>query len=327
MVLSIKTRNGLESIMSRQDANALVDEVDKIDELSTAELEFLDGVTAGTAAGDKAVVLDSSRDIATIRNITSDGTMTFSGSALSEHISITGSATSAQIKVAGTAILASGEQAIYVNCAAETVATNGIWITLKSTVTSGDLSGVRSKVTSNSASGGANPRAFYGQAIVGASKFAGVVEGLLGVADLSAGTTDSDHICGVRGHVSSGAALTCNTTLYGVHGRVQTRGDETVSGTDECVCAENEAALGNGRQMNAYFKAISTNMGGGTKGAAYLLDGGTDTDLLATAVLRVPNDSVTGWDTATGVGDTEAGALKVVVGTSARYIQLWSDTP
>ena len=45
---------------------------------STAtELNLLDGVTAGTAAASKAVVLDSNKDIGTIRNITSNGTIQF----------------------------------------------------------------------------------------------------------------------------------------------------------------------------------------------------------------------------------------------------------
>jgi len=45
-------------------------------ELTEAELEMLDGITAGTAAASKAVVLDSSKDIATIRNLTIDGVFT-----------------------------------------------------------------------------------------------------------------------------------------------------------------------------------------------------------------------------------------------------------
>jgi hypothetical protein len=43
-------------------------------ELTEAELEFLDGITAGTAAASKALVLDGSKDIGTIRNLTIDGT-------------------------------------------------------------------------------------------------------------------------------------------------------------------------------------------------------------------------------------------------------------
>jgi len=44
--------------------------------LIEAELEMLDGITAGTAAASKALVLDSSKDIGTIRNLTIDGVFT-----------------------------------------------------------------------------------------------------------------------------------------------------------------------------------------------------------------------------------------------------------
>ncbi|NWJ44045.1 hypothetical protein HX837_07595, partial [Marine Group I thaumarchaeote] len=43
-------------------------------ELTEAELEFLDGITAGTVAASKAVVVDSNKDIGTFRNVTIDGT-------------------------------------------------------------------------------------------------------------------------------------------------------------------------------------------------------------------------------------------------------------
>ena len=42
--------------------------------ISTAEIGVLDSVTAGTAAASKALVLDSNKDIGTIRNLTIDGT-------------------------------------------------------------------------------------------------------------------------------------------------------------------------------------------------------------------------------------------------------------
>jgi hypothetical protein len=44
--------------------------------LTEAELEFLDGITAGTAAASKVLVLDSDKDIGTIRNLTIDGVFT-----------------------------------------------------------------------------------------------------------------------------------------------------------------------------------------------------------------------------------------------------------
>ena len=45
--------------------------------LTEAELEMLDGITAGTAAASKAVVLSADKDIATVRNVTSNGTGQF----------------------------------------------------------------------------------------------------------------------------------------------------------------------------------------------------------------------------------------------------------
>ncbi len=48
-------------------------------EITEAELETIDGITAGTAAASKAVVLDANRDIGTVRNLTSDGTVTAAG--------------------------------------------------------------------------------------------------------------------------------------------------------------------------------------------------------------------------------------------------------
>ena len=46
--------------------SAVIDETD---------LEKIDGITNGTAAGSKAVVLDANKDIATLRNVTLDGTL------------------------------------------------------------------------------------------------------------------------------------------------------------------------------------------------------------------------------------------------------------
>ena len=42
-------------------------------ELAEAELEMLDGITAGTVAASKAVVVDSNKDIGSFRNITLTG--------------------------------------------------------------------------------------------------------------------------------------------------------------------------------------------------------------------------------------------------------------
>jgi len=52
--------------------------------LSSTELGWLDGVTAGTAAASKAVVLDASKDIATVRNFTISGNFVSGTTTISE---------------------------------------------------------------------------------------------------------------------------------------------------------------------------------------------------------------------------------------------------
>ena len=52
--------------------------------INEAELETIDGITAGTAAASKAVVLDSSRNIATIGSITLDGSLIIGSASMSE---------------------------------------------------------------------------------------------------------------------------------------------------------------------------------------------------------------------------------------------------
>ena len=47
--------------------------------ITEAELETIDGITPGTAGANKALVLDASRDIGTVRDFTSDGTVTAAG--------------------------------------------------------------------------------------------------------------------------------------------------------------------------------------------------------------------------------------------------------
>jgi hypothetical protein len=141
------------------------------------------------------------------------------------------------------------------------------------------------------------------------------------------GTNTIGTVRGLLVNLDSAAAVTISTQQTVAHFRIHTRGDETMSGTDELIRLENEAVGGNGRQMDSFIRCMETNMSGGTKSAAYLIDAGVGTNLLATAVLRLPDDEVTAWDDATGSGDTEAGAIKVVIGTSTRYILLYSDAP
>lgn len=215
-----------------------------------------------------------------LKFVTSDGTEKITVSkklelsaSLARHIEITGAATSAQLYIGGSAILANGEQAIYVNCPSETVATNAIWLTLKSTVTSGDLTGIRSRVYGNAASAGANVRGGYFEAkMAAASKYAAMLEGALFHADYSAGSTViSGDVRGFTSHISQGDGLTA-ANLYGGLVNIQTRGNETITSNDVGLMIRNEAVGGNGRTMDSAIKVTDLNMGGGTDGFTYGID-------------------------------------------------------
>jgi cytoskeletal protein CcmA (bactofilin family) len=73
-------------------------------ELTEAELEFLDGITAGTAAASKAMVLDSSADITGGRNITISGELDAATLDVSGNADIDGTLEADAITVNGTAL-------------------------------------------------------------------------------------------------------------------------------------------------------------------------------------------------------------------------------
>ncbi|KKK75238.1 hypothetical protein LCGC14_2875710, partial [marine sediment metagenome] len=211
--------------------------------------------------------------------LTGDSDLTFSGDTLTATKIATTSLAMAlvspanyAIQISGTAILNSGEQAIYINTPLETVATNGIWITLGSTVTSGDLTGIRSRVTGNAASSGANVRGAYLEAKAGASKYAASLVGALVHADYSAGSvTVSGDVRGLTVQISQGSGLNA-ANLYGILTNIQTRSDETITSDDVGLMIRNEAVGGNGRQMDAAIKIAELNMGGAVKGFGYGID-------------------------------------------------------
>jgi len=67
------------------DAEAdISDSLEQLNALAPAELAFLDGVTAGTAAASKAVVLDANLDISTIRHLTINGNLVTGATTLAE---------------------------------------------------------------------------------------------------------------------------------------------------------------------------------------------------------------------------------------------------
>ena len=71
MALSAETRNVLGAVLKSQAvANEVGDILNSTQALSSAEAGYLDGVTAGTAAASKALVLGASSEIATITSAT-----------------------------------------------------------------------------------------------------------------------------------------------------------------------------------------------------------------------------------------------------------------
>jgi len=76
-------------------------------ELTEAELEFLDGITAGTAAASKAMVLDSSADITGGRNLTISGELDAATLDISGDVDVDGTANLDVVDIDGAVDMAS----------------------------------------------------------------------------------------------------------------------------------------------------------------------------------------------------------------------------
>ena len=80
--------------------------------LSATEINVLDGITAGTVSGNKALIVDTNKDISSLRNITASGTVTasdFMGSFSGDGTGITGvSATELGILMGETPLIFEG---------------------------------------------------------------------------------------------------------------------------------------------------------------------------------------------------------------------------
>jgi hypothetical protein len=189
--------------------------------VSEAELEVLDGVTAGTVTASKAVVVDTNKDIATFRNLTLSGNLV-SGSATISETDIT------KIDAITNGTLA-GSKAVVVNASKEI---NEWFVTATSASTDGGTSvepmvfsstmtgagGVggraRFQLDTNVALGGwAN--ALKGQTVFGAS---GAVTGLgsavVSELTLSAGTSSGTYAPSeIELNLGSGASTGTQTSL------------------------------------------------------------------------------------------------------------------
>jgi len=73
-------------------------------DISEAELETIDGVTAGTVAASKAVVVDSNKDIASFRNITLTGELDAGSLDVSGDVDVDGTLETDALSINGTAV-------------------------------------------------------------------------------------------------------------------------------------------------------------------------------------------------------------------------------
>jgi hypothetical protein len=95
-------------------------------ELSEAELEQLDGITAGTVTASKAVVVDANKDIASFRNITLTGELDAGSLDVSGDADIDGTLEADAMTLNGTAITTTATLSTGVSNGNVLVATSGI---------------------------------------------------------------------------------------------------------------------------------------------------------------------------------------------------------
>ena len=81
--------------------------------LSSTELLFLDGVTAGTVTASKALVVDSNKDIASLRNITLTGELDAGSLDVSGDADIDGTLETDALSIDGTAVSATATELNY----------------------------------------------------------------------------------------------------------------------------------------------------------------------------------------------------------------------
>ena len=81
--------------------------------ISEAELEAIDGVTAGTVTASKAVIVDSNKDIASFRNVTLTGELDAGSLDVSGDADIDGTLETDALSINGTAVTATGAELNY----------------------------------------------------------------------------------------------------------------------------------------------------------------------------------------------------------------------
>ena len=130
-------------------------------ELAEAELEMLDGITAGTVAASKAVVVDANKDAASFRNITLTGeldaaTLDISGNSdLDGTLSVAGAMTSETSAKITQVAITSSSNAVAWDAAA---AANAYHVTTENTTFSAPSNAVEGAIISVELAQGGTPR-------------------------------------------------------------------------------------------------------------------------------------------------------------------------
>lgn len=196
---------------------------DIVDALSATEVSFIDGVTAGTAAASKAVVLDANKDIATIRNITINGNLVTGSTTLSEaDLGLVDGLTAGTLTASKAVAVGSGKQInewfVTATSASTDGGTSAEGMVYSMTMTgAGGVGGrARFQLDTNVVLGGwAN--ALKGNTVFGATgAVTGLASAVLGEMTLSAGTTAGTYApIEAELNVPSGAAIgTQSAFLY-----------------------------------------------------------------------------------------------------------------
>ena len=214
----------------------------------------------------------------------------------------------------------------------ESTALNAGWFQIGSTAVTGDLTGLRAVMQSDAVSGGdaasgLNVRGLYGQAVVAAGDHAGLLQGVLGVADMSAGGATVYNVHAGGSHYSSGASNTIGGDLYVHLMRSQTRStnSRSVVGHDVILGIENEAIEGTGMTIDSAIRIFGTNTGVDDFTYGIDLD-----DAVLTTDMRL-SYAHTIIDSATGIAisllsPTTISGLSDVTSTDADYILVWDAT-
>ena len=179
-------------------------------DINESELETIDGVTAGTASASKALVLDSNKDIGTIRNLTINGVFTDGNYTFDTNGNVSGLGT-----VGCGAITSGGNLAVTGTITADTS------ITLDSTtITTAEL-GVLDGVTAGTASASK-------ALVLNSNKDIGNIRNIT----INGVFSDGNYTFDTNGNVSGLGTVGCGAITSG--GNLEVVGDISCSGTLQC---------------------------------------------------------------------------------------------